>query len=69
MNNFGDKIKKVRLEHGMSQEEFARELLYTCVAPDVKLENVELADKVVDASTSFNQMVAEALLELVEETL
>ena len=43
--------------------------MYTCVAPDVKLENVELADKVVDASTSFNQMVAEALLELVEETL
>lgn len=38
MNNFGDKIKKVRLEHGMSQEEFARELGYTSKSTVNKIE-------------------------------
>ena len=38
MNNFGEKIKKVRLEHGMSQEEFARELGYTSKSTVNKIE-------------------------------
>lgn len=39
MNNiFGDKIKKVRLEHGMSQEEFAKELGYTSKSTVNKIE-------------------------------
>ena len=38
MNNFGDKIKKVRLEHGMSQEEFAKELGYTSKSTINKIE-------------------------------
>ena len=37
-NNFGDKIKKIRLEHGMSQEEFARELGYTSKSTVNKIE-------------------------------
>ena len=37
-NNFGDKIKKVRLEHGMSQEEFAKELGYTSKSTVNKIE-------------------------------
>ena len=37
-NTFGDKIKKVRLEHGMSQEEFARELGYTSKSTVNKIE-------------------------------
>jgi 8-oxo-dGTP diphosphatase len=38
MNNFGDKIKRVRLEHGMSQEEFAKELGYTSKSTVNKIE-------------------------------
>ena len=38
MNNFGEKIKKVRLEHGMSQEEFAKELGYTSKSTINKIE-------------------------------
>lgn len=38
MNNFGTKIKKVRLEHGMSQEEFAKELGYTSKSTVNKIE-------------------------------
>ena len=38
MNNFVDKIKKVRLEHGMSQEEFAKELGYTSKSTVNKIE-------------------------------
>ena len=37
-NNFGNKIKKVRLEHGMSQEEFAKELGYTSKSTVTKIE-------------------------------
>ena len=37
-NNFGDKIKRVRLEHGMSQEEFAKELGYTSKSTVNKIE-------------------------------
>ena len=37
-NNFGDKIKKVRLDHGMSQEEFAKELGYTSKSTVNKIE-------------------------------
>ena len=37
-NTFGDKIKKVRLEHGMSQEEFAKELGYTSKSTVNKIE-------------------------------
>ena len=37
-DNFGDKIKKIRLEHGMSQEEFAKELGYTSKSTINKIE-------------------------------
>lgn len=37
-DNFGDKIKKIRLEHGMSQEEFAKELGYTSKSTVNKIE-------------------------------
>lgn len=37
-NNFGDKIKRVRLEHGMSQEEFAKELGYSSKSTVNKIE-------------------------------
>ena len=37
-DNFGEKIKKVRLEHGMSQEEFAKELGYTSKSTVNKIE-------------------------------
>ncbi len=37
-DNFGDKIKKVRLEHGMSQEAFAKELGYTSKSTVNKIE-------------------------------
>ena len=37
-NTFGDKIKKVRLEHGMSQEVFAKELGYTSKSTVNKIE-------------------------------
>ncbi|MBR4237725.1 NUDIX domain-containing protein [bacterium] len=37
-DNFGDKIRKIRLEHGMSQEEFAKELGYTSKSTVNKIE-------------------------------
>ena len=38
MSKLGEKIKKIRLENGMSQEEFAKELGYTSKSTITKLE-------------------------------
>ncbi len=77
-NKLGEKIKEIRLEHGMSQEEFARELGYTSKSTvnkiekgvnDISYDKLELLIQKFDLEVNelFDKLAKEAGAKVVSE--